>query len=305
MGKLAASVDWSEIAAAIQANAQRDARLQGGAASSSITMLPPDVSLTWLPGWTEDTTFMVTDAVSLALWVRDPLYRVASSVIRRSMEMEEAASLLHASEIAWKQYNGRARGWVRKHLEEDLRLRAGGGDPLPDAWEAIRTTKRPALLMDYVCIMRGLRAALWWPEHKAVTVAPLTLSTSDNGGVQISCQVSQVVQLNCQSGHMLLGPSAEFSTPGPTWNTLLVTSEFTWAPPLSSPSIGSHTVAQIQERIQTMNSSSSSVQSTGGRTALWNRLMWLTLEESLNHVPVKGEGQITALSKEYDGPTTQ
>jgi hypothetical protein len=293
MGKLAASVNWDDLATAIKENPQRDVRLQGGAASSSINTMPSDAILAWLPAWTEDTTFMVTDAVSLVLWVRDPLYRIASNVIRRSMEMEEAASLLHASESAWKTHNGRVRGWVRKHLEEDLRLRAGGGDPAPDTWESIRTTKRSALLMDYVCIMRDVRVALWWPDHKAVTVSPLTLSdqSSDKG----------VVQLNCMSGHMLLGPSAEFQIPGPSWKSLLVASEFTWAPPLSAPSIGSHTVGQIQERIHAI---APAAVIGGGRTALWNRLMWLTLEASYS-VSLKGEGQITALSKEYDGPTTQ
>jgi len=300
MGKLAASVDWSEIAEAIKSNPHRNVSLHGnGAASSSITTLPPEAKLTWLPGWTEDTTFSITDAVSLVLWVRDPLYRVAGGVIRRSMEMEEAATLLHASETAWKHHNGRVRGWIRKHLEEDLRLRAGGGDPASDAWDAIRTTKRATLLLDYVCVMRGLRVALWWPDHKAVTVVPLTLSeaTTTEGSK------GHVTQLNCMSGHILLGPSAEFQIPSPSWSTLLVASEFAWAPPLCVPSIGSHTVGQIQERIQAM--SSSPAPTSGGRTALWNRLMWLTLEASLNHTTIKGEGQITALSKEYDGPTTQ
>jgi len=294
MGKLAASVDWNELAAVIQANPQRDITLQGnGAASSSIITMPPDAKITWLNGWTEDTTCTITDAVSLVLWVRDPLYRVAGGAIRRSMEMEEAAALLHASEAAWKKHNGRVRGWVRKHLEEDLRLRAGGGDPSSDAWESVRSTKRAALLLDYVCIMRGLRVALWWPDHTAVTVVPLTLSEqcTDKG---------LIVQLNCLSGHMLLTPTAGFQSPGTSWNTLLVASEFAWAPPLSAPSIGSHTVGQIQERLQTMVHASTPTSGGGSRITLWNRLMWLTLDASL-----KGEGQITALSKEYDGPTTQ
>jgi hypothetical protein len=76
--------------------------------------------LPWLPDFTEDTTFVISDAVSLALWIRDPLFRTATPSVRRAMEKEEAAFLLHSSEVAWKEKGGKARGWVRKHLEEDL-----------------------------------------------------------------------------------------------------------------------------------------------------------------------------------------
>lgn len=271
----AASVPWKEMEAAIQANPHRDARLQGGgAASASITNMPSDTeNLSWLPEWTEDTTCTISDAVSLALWVREPLYRIATVAIRRSMEMEEASFLLNNSETAWKQHNGRVRGWVRKHLEEDLRLRAGGGDPAPDAWESIRTTKRAALLLDYICIMRGLRVALWWPDQKAVTVVPLT-------GVTPTVQLAQV---NCLSGRILMDASGSWGIAAATWPNMLLgaAADIVWGPPLCAPSIGSHTVAQIQERIQAIPDSDS-IQKTGGRTALWNRLMWLTLKNSLD-----------------------
>jgi hypothetical protein len=280
MGKLrhqAASVGWAEMEEAIKANPQRGVLLQGGTASASVSAMPTEATVAWLPGWTEDTTFTVTDPVSLSLWIRDPLYRIATPTIRRSMEMEEASHLLHTSEIAWKQHNGRVRGWIRKHLEEDLRLRAGGGDPAPDAWEAIRTTKRATLLLDYVCILRGLRVALWWPDQKAVTVVPLT------------GPAPPVAQLNCLSGRMLLGPAAEFQVPSASWPSLLLkaSSEFVWAPPASAASIGSQTVAQIYDRIKVLNPSEGP--RSGGRTALWNRLMWLTLGASLEGKEVQEE----------------
>lgn len=267
----AASVPWAMLQAAIAANPQRSAALTAGAASASVAALPShDVMLPWLPGWTEDTTFTISDAVSFALWVRDPLYRTATVQVRRAMEKEEASALLHASEAAWKQHNGRVRGWVRKHLEEDLRQRAGGGDPAPDAWETIRTTKRAALLLDYICVMRGLRVGLWWPEQKAVTVVPLSgLPTA-----------TTVVQLNCISGRILLGPSG-FTMAGATWPALLLTAaDMTWAPPACSASIGAQTVAQIQEQLDTIAPGPRS--SLGGRVGLWNRLQWARFIRALN-----------------------
>jgi len=289
MGKLrhqAASVSWEEMEAAIGANPQKAAMLQSGAASASVTALPTETVLPWLSGWTEDTTLTVSDAVSFALWVRDPLYRVAAPAIRRSMEMEEAAYLLNSSETGWKQHNGRARSWVRKHLEEDLRVRSGGGDPAPDAWDSIRTTKRAALLLDYICVMRGLRIALWWPDHKAVTVVPLMSSVAP-----------VISQLNCLSGRMLIGPSSEFHVPRASWPDILLKApaEFTWVPPASAPSVGSQTVAQIHDRIQAMVSDPATYVRTGGRMVLWNRLMWLTLTASLDgkDVPLEQEMALT------------
>lgn len=278
MGKhqhAAASVAWTDLKDAIVANPNRNVKLQtGGAASASLATLPEEESLTWLPGWTEEPSLTIADPVALSLWVRDPFYRVAAPVIRRSMEMEEAAFLLHASEAAWKSHNGRIRSWVRKHLEEDLRLRAGGGDPVPDAWVSIKTTKRAALLLDYICIMRSLRVALWWPDQNAVTVVPLSGASA----------ASEIVQLNCVSGRMLVGPASELKMAAAGWPDLLDLAkkgtDMTWIPPASSPSIGAHTVAQISERIHAIRGTTGAI--AGGRAALWNYLMWLLLKESLN-----------------------
>ena len=274
MGKhthTAASVSWEDVKTAISANPHCAHRLQKGSASCSVSVLPADTEVPWLPGWSEDATFTVTDPVSFSLWVREPMYRVAAHPIRRSMEMEEAAHLLHTSELAWKQHNGRARGWTRKHLEEDLRARAGGADPLPDAWEAIRTKKRSALLLDYICVVRKMRVALWWPDFKAVTVIPLSGSVAPS-----------VVQLNCLSGRIMLGPTSEFQVACASWPAIAAAAvDITWVPPVSAPSIGSHTVAQIHDRIQNILHAENYVRA-GARAAVWNRLMWHTLESSLN-----------------------
>ena len=236
-----------------------------------------EAPLTWLPGWTEDDSMTVGDVISISLWIRDPMYRAASPPIRRSMEMEEASFLLHASESAWKEHNGRVRGWIRKHLEEDLRQRAAGSEPATDAWETIRTTKRAALLMDYICVMRGLRVALWWPDNKTVTVIPAS-----------SSKVHEVVQFNCLSGHIMMGAQG-YKVSGASWPVLLEKAvDITWSPAASVPSIGAQTVAQIQERIAGIPGGADQPK-TGGRTALWNRLQWLILSASLNNLEKDNE----------------
>lgn len=261
----AASVPWGDISAAVTANPHRSSPLLVAAtsAAASIAALPPPAEINWLPGWTEDTTATISDIVSFALWVRDPMYRGATVSVRRAMEREEASALLQASEKAWRDHNGRARSWVRKHLEEDLRARSGGADPAPDAWEATRTVRRAALLADYVCVMRGMRIALWWPEHHAVTV----IGVGDT-----------IVNLNATSGHIMMSPVG-WKGRAVDWPALLATAkEMTWQPSANGPSAGTMTVAQIQE---TLMSVQPDALKTGGRLVLWNRLAWARLLRSL------------------------
>ena len=265
----AASVPWGDMIAAIQTNPQRSVGLtvNPNTAAGSIAALPAETAVDWLPGWTEDTTTSIPDIVSFVLWIRDPMYRAATAGVRRAMEREEASALLQASEKAWRDHNGRARGWIRKHLEEDLRARSGGADPAPDAWETARTQRRAALLVDYACVMRGLRIGLWWPEHHAVTV----IGVGD-----------RVVNLNCTSGRALIGP-AGWTVAAASWPLLLGTAkEMTWAPAACSPSMGTMTVPQIQEALMSIQPDALK---TGGRLVLWNRLAWARLLRSLRGLP--------------------
>jgi hypothetical protein len=269
MNPIPVRVAWSELNEAIQANTLRSTRItaQYGPASSSLTTLPStEVPLTWLPGWSEDTTFSVSDAVSFALWVKDPLYRTATPSVRRTMEMEEASALLHASEREWKARGGKAYSWCRKHLEEDLGARAGGGDPNTNAWSAIRETKRAALLLDYICTVRGLRIALWSPGNKEVTIIPAHAGVSPQ---------TPIVQFNCDSMHILLG-NAGFTTTPAQWLLMLPSAkDIVWSPSACAPSAGSATVAEITEQLPPH------VAQSGTRTTLWNRVLWERLLQVL------------------------
>lgn len=270
-------ISWSALAEAIKANPQRGARLLGtnttkATASASIAAMPAaEVTLSWLPGWKEDTAFSVSDAVSLFLWISDPLYRVAVAGVRRTMEMEVAGTLLASIEKEWKAKHGRHRGWVRKHLEEDLRGRSSGADPAPDFWELVRTNKRAALLLDYVCVVRNFRVALWWPDHKSVTTVPL-MGVSPSAGV---------ININCESGHVLLSATSVggWRTSATEWSAVVAAAkELTWIAPMCSPSAGAQTVAQIQEKLTEVGAPSTA---GGGKAAMWQRYLWQTLLNSL------------------------
>lgn len=263
---LAASVPWAELETAIQANHQRGVKLLSHGALRAVQVQPEDKAVPWLPGWNEDTAFSVSDAVSLVLWIKDPLYRSATTAVRSAMEMEEATTLLNTSEDEWRRCNGRVRGWVRKHLEEDLRNRSAGEPAAPDAWTAIRTNKRAGLLMDYVCTINRVRVALWWPEHSSVTVFPLT------GGS------GPVVMVNCDTGHMLTTKTGWSVKPTELIAVLASAPSMQWIAPTSAPTLSGITVGQLQEQIAALQKHCSGpLVATGNRQTLVNTVHWATL----------------------------
>jgi hypothetical protein len=246
-------VSWDELHSAIEVNPHKSS-LGLGAASSSLSTLPEDKALQWLPGWTEDHSASLPDCVSLSLWIRDPLYRSATQSVRGLMEMEEASFLLNNIDIAWKEQHGRVHGWVRKHLEEDLRARSSGAPAPIDAWELVRNQKRHAQLVDYICTMRKFRVGLWWPEQKLVTTIPAQPFTDT------------LVNIQCQTNRVLVGPDG-FWTPLSSWPTLLIRSDMEWFIP-ACVTFGNQTVSQIVEQLQTIKPGVYK----GNRNSLWTRL---------------------------------
>jgi hypothetical protein len=281
MGKSeAASVPWEDLEQAIKANPYKTTKLCNGKASQSLIAIPSDDKpVKWITSakWTEDTTNTLPDIISLVLWIREPLYRTATPSVRRVMEMEEAAVLLNSSEEAWKTMGGKQRGWVRKHLEEDLRQRSAGGDPQPDFWDQMRTTRRTANLVDYVAIYRGTWCAFWWPSTDNSDPTTCTLIPTSGGDLVEKSAIS-IVQLNCVSGNILLQASGDHTLPCQKWLQMpeVITA---WIPPASAASTGSTTVAQIQDAIRGMTHDANALK--GSRQVLWNRLQWLRMEKNL------------------------
>lgn len=280
------NVSWTELSAAIAANPFRSTGcgLVVGTASATVAVLPEESSagVPWLPDkWTEETTFTASDVLSFVLWVQDPMYRAAEVGSRRVQEQEVAATLQKSVETEWRKHHGKARGWVRKHLEEDLRGRASGADPVADFWTQARTVRRVATFVDFIATVMGIHVSLWCPVAKTVSMIPLTGAVSVVG----------IANLNAETGRPLLSPSgvSVVSTVG-AWKELVGFAEtkgIHWNPPASAPSMGTMTVAQIQERLLTIRGATAP-KLTGNRLFLWNRLHWELLVREL-----AGEGGVT------------
>jgi len=274
-------VTWSELSAAIAANPLRSAGCgitDTGRVSASLTIAAVPASLaattktySWLPdGWTEETTFVATDIFSFVLWIQDPLYRAATEGVRRTMEREMATALADTMEASWRTHNGKTRGWVRKHLEEDLRTRSAGGDAVADFWTTLRTSRRQAQMVDFVLVRRDMRMAVWWDT----TVTMLPMSGVGKAGDVGICQIHAMTgrPLMSREGSWILQPSS-------SWAALV--KEGQWLPPACVASAGAMTVSQIQERITAIVGAGGGVKRSGSRAALWAALHWEMLLQNL------------------------
>jgi len=237
-------LQWSELNEAIQANPNRFHKVGGGPATASITAKPDDTVVSWLPGWTEDSDTML-DIIALSLGIREPLYRIATDSTKAVMEMEEASYLLHQHEKAYKEFTSHT--WTRKHLEEELRARAGGAPASPDFWKSVKTSKRIASLVDYVCRLRTFRLGLIYDDM--ITSIPL---------------ISSVDLTLIHNGHVLVPAML----PKASWPDVVIKSDLTWFIPPCVPSVGATTMSQIMERLKALKPGTYK----GNRLTLWRLL---------------------------------
>jgi hypothetical protein len=262
-----AKVGWEALSVAIHANPTNNYTVQ------HIPVIPLETQVSWMPdGWSEEVTpHSIDTPVALSLWMKDPLYRIATTPVRYAMESDETLALQMSIESAWKRFNGKERGWVRKHIEEGLHEKHSGS-----FWESVLTQKRIAHLLDFICCVRGLRVAIWFPSSSKVTVIPFTNPSSPSPSSPSPSSPS-IIQFNADTGKLLLN-SKGYVEPDRWQSLYLSVKDFNWVPPMSAPSIGTHTITQIQSQLKLLSSLSDKKEN---RTTLWNRLMWLTFIGSM------------------------
>ncbi len=116
------------------------------------------------------------DPICVGIQERDAMYDIASSSVRQSMEAEEARILESKLGELYKNESGRSRGWTKTHLEAYLVPRAASGGSVPPKqvfdWSKIFTDKTTSATLDYVCLAKGIRIAVWKEEEKSVGIWP-------------------------------------------------------------------------------------------------------------------------------------
>jgi hypothetical protein len=128
----------------------------------------------------------VIDPVVLGIENSDPLYVGAPARTRHTIEIEEAQRLEGCLDALYKSDAGRSRGWTKVGLEAMIKPRCASGGDLkelerakkPFVWQLLETDKGHAAFLDYVCVAKKIRVAVWNTAVKKIVVYPAADATT-------------------------------------------------------------------------------------------------------------------------------
>jgi hypothetical protein len=122
------------------------------------------------------------DPICIGIEARDPMYSMATHNVKQSIECEEARAIEGQLAELYKSESGRSRGWTKTKLEEFLVPRAavGGRVAAKQAfdWSKIWSEKTESAILDFLCLAKGIRVAVWNTAQNTVGVWPAADRTS-------------------------------------------------------------------------------------------------------------------------------
>ena len=132
------------------------------------------------------------DPIVLGIEQFECLYDTAPNVARKQMECAEAQRIEGLLDELYKSQGGRSRGWTKGGLETLIKPRcASGGDvrELDRAkrafpWHIVDHDKLASAFLDFLCVAKKIRVAVWYTDEKQVIVYPAA-DRLDNGGATI------------------------------------------------------------------------------------------------------------------------
>jgi hypothetical protein len=196
-------------------------------------------------GWNYANSDFRATPISLALMASDPLYTVSSSNTQRGLEKDMATELASEFDSLYNKYSGRTRGWIKSHLNQELGKWAGGATDVPFDWTSLLDKKKVlSALLDIICVKNSLRIAVWWSEHKKLSLWPL--SESDGDGWR-TAPIINVEVLTSGEAHVMLSPDGDMRVKPNVWTSLFKTiGEWQWVRPCTSPGLSTKTVAELR-----------------------------------------------------------
>jgi hypothetical protein len=96
------------------------------------------------------------------------------------MEITEAQRLEALMNEVYSKESGRSRGWTKTGLEQMLKARCASGGNIKELerarvsfpWKLIRDDKLASAFLDFVCVCKQIRVAVWDTEAKIVALYP-------------------------------------------------------------------------------------------------------------------------------------
>lgn len=122
----------------------------------------------------------VVDPIVIGMEHSDPLYNSAPRLTKHQMEITEAQRLEAMMNDVYSKESGRSRGWTKTGLEQMLKARCASGGDIKELerarvsfpWKLIRDDKLASAFLDFVCVCKQIRVAVWDTEAKIVALYP-------------------------------------------------------------------------------------------------------------------------------------
>jgi hypothetical protein len=126
------------------------------------------------------------DPIVLGIEHIDPLYLSAPRLTKHQMDIAEAQRLEAMMNDVYAKESGRSRGWTKSGLEQMLKARCASGGDIKELerarvsfpWKLIRDDKLASAFMDFICVCKQIRVAVWDIDAKIVALYPAADPTS-------------------------------------------------------------------------------------------------------------------------------
>lgn len=127
------------------------------------------------------------DPIMLGIDQKDPLYDGAPQRTKHQMECEEAQRLEGVLNELYKTQGGRSRGWTKTGLESMIKPRCASGGNIKELdrakkaflWQLVIEDKPCSAFLDFVCVAKKIRVAVWFLESKQVILYPAADNLDD------------------------------------------------------------------------------------------------------------------------------
>ena len=108
------------------------------------------------------------------------LYDGSSKQVKKQFECSEALRMEAMLSEIYKSQSGRSRGWTKVGLEALLQPRCASGGDIYElsrsntafTWQLVASDKLYSAFLDFLCVSKQIRIAVWFQEEKQVIVFP-------------------------------------------------------------------------------------------------------------------------------------
>lgn len=146
-----------------------------------VALSPPIVANTPASSIHEPKTMKYeVDPIVIGIEHQECLYDSAPNVIKKQMECAEAQRIELVMDSLYKSQGGRSRGWTKAGLETLLKPRCASGGTIRELdiakrafpWPIIDHDKLASAFLDFLCVAKKIRVAVWYVDEKRVLVYP-------------------------------------------------------------------------------------------------------------------------------------